>query len=377
MHKKMMSKRFVSIVAAIVLAVALVIPAVVVSADTATATRTLPAAAVDPGANFNVGIVAAGCGGMGQVVETLPAGFSYVSCDSEDVIVTPTDNTVKFAFMGDGANFNYTVTASATEGPYSFDGIVKDENTNSYPVVGDTDITVGPTGPVEVSLEYSGSLTEDARVELAVIPGGATELEITLTSATDMDVELWDGSTHVIGWKAAIDSKGPTTDTYEGDTFTYSGWHGGSEYINADAVSQAYTLKVFGFEAGTYNVTVSYMSPVGVDVTPPVLTITAPDATVGNPTTITVSGVDPSDVKGIAFMVFCPFPPEGWEAASAPLQFEEIPPEMKGAAGGFGEEIILTFTPDEAGTYTVTAWGCDMLNNYNWEDPYWVEFEVE
>lgn len=70
--------------------------------------------------------------------------------------------------------------------------------------------------PKEVELEFSRSLAKGERGTLVVIPGGATELDITLEATADIDLELYDGNTFVIGWKAIISSSGPTTGTYKG-----------------------------------------------------------------------------------------------------------------------------------------------------------------
>ncbi len=150
-------KKFLPIVVAALLAVALVVPAAVIGAPEALATRTLPAS-VDPGADFDVGIEASGCGNFGQVVETLPNGFSYVGTDSTDVIVTPEDSTVKFTFMGDAVSFDYTVTASTTAGTYSFSGVVKDEDKIEYTIGGDTTIWLFDGGWfIELGVSPEGS----------------------------------------------------------------------------------------------------------------------------------------------------------------------------------------------------------------------------
>ena len=116
---------------------------ITVGTPATSATRTLPAASVAAGANFDVNIEASGCGSFGQVAETLPTGFSYVDTTSTDVSVAEVGNTVKFTFMGDSVSFTYTVTASTTAGTYSFSGVVKDDDTTEYTVGGDTIITVG------------------------------------------------------------------------------------------------------------------------------------------------------------------------------------------------------------------------------------------
>ena len=354
MDKKMISNRFVFIIVAVMLAVALVIPGAAI-AEGASATRTLPAS-VNEGAYFDVGIEASGCGNFGQVVETLPSGFSYVGTDSTDVTVTPEDSTVKFTFIGDAVSFDYTVTSSTTAGTYSFSGVVKDEDKIEYTIGGEAEIVVGATLESE---EFTGTLARNERAYLTTIPEGATELEITLSATADIDLELYDGDTFVIGWKAIINSPGTTTDTYEGDDFAYSGWSGGEEYIRADGpLSQAYTLKVYGYQAGSYTVTVSYV-PAAPPNPPPTIIIDVP-ATValGNPVTVAVSASDPDGVARVEFMVSSPWPEE-WSPASSNSQYEDVVEWVM----SFDDEASLTFVPGWAGTYTVDAWACDQLGN--------------
>jgi len=119
-------------------AVLLVVP---VLASPATCTRTLPDT-VEPGANMDVGIVVTGCGMMGQVRETLPAGFTYVGCSDASLVPTVVGNVVKFTVFGDAANFTYTVTAPAAEDTYTFAGVVVDENQTQFATGGDTQVEV-------------------------------------------------------------------------------------------------------------------------------------------------------------------------------------------------------------------------------------------
>jgi len=327
----------------------------VASADGATATRTLPAS-VTPGADFDVGIEASGCGVFGQVVETLPAAFSYVGTDSTDVIVTVDGSTVEFTFMGDGVTFAYEVTASTTVGSYSFSGIVKDEDLNASTIGGDIDIEVSPTPepPPEVYLEFDGTLDQDDTAFLATIPAGVTELEITLSATDDLDLNLYDGFTLVIGWHGEIDSSGSTTGTYEGDTFAYSGWRGGVEDITAEGpLGLAYDLTVYGYRAGDYTVTVSYVTGAPPNP-PPAISITVP-ATVelGNPVTVTVSATDDDGVVFIWFGVWPEEYPEEWPNGERPMV----------SICTFTNEASLTFTPGWAGTYTVDAMAVDELGN--------------
>lgn len=218
-------------------------------------------------------------------------------------------------------------------------------------------ITANFTIPSErVELEFRGSLAKGERETLLTpdIPGGATELEITLDATADIDLELYDSTTFVIGWRAIISSPGSTTRTYQGDTFAYSGWAGGDEYITADGpLSRAYTLKVYGYEAGDYVVTVSYM-PGPPDETPPEITITAPDGTVGAPTTIEVSATDLSGVSMIWFGVYAEEYPEEWGEGSPVVMICT-----------FDDEGSVTFTSGWAATYIVEAIAVDNSEAHN------------
>jgi len=333
---------------------ALLVPGVAVASTPATASRDLPTT-VTPGAEFDVDITASDYGMMGQVLETLPADFSYVSSSLDASQVQVTGNVVKFVLMGE-TSFTYTVTAATVEDTYTFSGTIKDENLIEYPIYGDTAIVV-VNGGVPPPPDFAGTLAEDEIRYLTTIPAGATDLEITLTATVDIDLNLYDADTLVIGWHGEIDSSGPTTGTYEGDTFVkYSGWRGAEEYIIAvGPLSRAYDLKVYGYRAGGYTVKVSY-TPGGPDDTPPEVTITAPNATVGTPTTIAVLATDPSGVWMVSFMVSSPYPEE-WNSNSN--GYEDIVEYVM----SFDDAASLTFTPGWAGTYTVDAWAVDNQGN--------------
>jgi len=263
------------------------------------------------------------------------ADSSYESSDTSVV-------TVSDAGLITGvAQGSATVTVSYTEGG----------------ITATTDVPVTVTGVVTET--FTGTVAEDETADVTSIPEGATELEITLSATADLDLNLYDGTTFVIGWGGEIDSSGSTTGTYEEDTFAYSGWDGGEEYITADGpLSRAYDLKVYGFEAGDYTVTVSYM-PAAPPNPPPAITIdVAATVTLGSPVTVTVSATDPDGVLGIWFMVSSQWPEE-WTSASFGSQYEDVIEYVM----SFGDEASVTFVPGWAGTYTVDAWACDELEN--------------
>jgi len=128
--------------------VAFVVPGVVFAFAPSTS-RVLPAT-VAAGASFNVGITVSGYGSFGQVVESLPAGFSYAGSSIGASQVQVTGNVVKFTLIGE-TSFTYSVTASATAGSYTFSGIIKDEDLVSHVIGGNTGINIsGPVGPAAV-----------------------------------------------------------------------------------------------------------------------------------------------------------------------------------------------------------------------------------
>jgi len=193
---------------------------------------------------------------------------------------------------------------------------------------------------------------------LATIPAGVTELEITLSATDDIDLNLYDGNTLVIGWHGEIDSSGSTTDSYEGDTFAYSGWRGGEEDITADGpLGLAYDLEVYGYRAGGYTVTVSYVLGAPPNP-PPTISITVSPATVvlEDPVTVTVSATDDDGVQMVMFMVSSPYSEE-WDSNSNGYE------NLIEFVMSFDDEASLTFTPGWAGTYTVEAWASDELGN--------------
>gem|GEM_PF-2045306 len=188
---KMLSRRVIPSIAAIVLIAVIAAPAL---ASPATATRTLPSS-VASGATFNVAIEASGCGFAGQVVETLPDGFTYVGCDSEDVGVEQIGNTIKFTFLGDSASFTYSAKAPTidTITTYTFHGVVKNENKNEYPV-DDDEITVTVGGPSPET--YTLTMVVDGSGSTTPSPGNhiydvGDVVSISATPAADWQFDHW------------------------------------------------------------------------------------------------------------------------------------------------------------------------------------------
>ena len=111
----------------------------------ATATRSFDMPSVAPGGQVTVTVAATGYGGFGALIETLPAGFSFVSSSTHPGAVEA-GQEVSFVLFGDSA-VTYTVSAPTAEGTYRFRGELRDEGRTSHEVGGASEITVGAATP--------------------------------------------------------------------------------------------------------------------------------------------------------------------------------------------------------------------------------------
>ena len=114
-----------------------------VDATSHSAVRSFSAPWVLPGGRLEVTIAVSDYGGFGQVVETLPSGFSYEGSDLSEAAVAVDGQTVAFTLLGD-ERFTYTVAAPGAEGPHSFSGVLLDSHLIEQAVGGDSSIRVGP-----------------------------------------------------------------------------------------------------------------------------------------------------------------------------------------------------------------------------------------
>ena len=137
------------------------------------AVRSFSPPSVAPAGEVVVMITANGFGSSGQVVETLPPGFSYVSSSLSDGAVTVEDRELSFILFEQTA-FTYTVDASSTEGTYSFSGVLTNFTREEFPVAGALTITVGALPSVSVSRAAGG---EDTKVR----PGSPVSLTATFS----------------------------------------------------------------------------------------------------------------------------------------------------------------------------------------------------
>ena len=119
-----------------------------VDAPVTGATRRLPGR-VNPGAELTVTIRASNYGAFGQVVETLPAGFSYVdgSTEPSGIRTIGTGQDITFTLLGADLSFSYKVMATSTQATYTFSGNLIDDQGNPH-TIRDSNIRVARPTPV-------------------------------------------------------------------------------------------------------------------------------------------------------------------------------------------------------------------------------------
>ena len=136
------------------------------------AIRSFSSASVSPGGQVVVTITANEFGFAGDVVETIPPGFSLDASDA----APDGKRKVTFLVLRGDAIRSYTVTAPSATGSYSFSGVLRNSNTRGEeaPVGGALSMTVWPLPSVIVS-RAAGS--EDTEVR----PGSPVSLTATFS----------------------------------------------------------------------------------------------------------------------------------------------------------------------------------------------------
>ena len=130
-------------VAALVGAVALLAQPGVIEAQSHSATRAFQQDWASPGGELRVTITASNYGAFGQVVETLPDGFTFKSATLPSSQIEQEAQVVRFNLFGD-SSVNYVVTVPTTEGRYTFTGFIRNADRAERSVTGHTQFRVGP-----------------------------------------------------------------------------------------------------------------------------------------------------------------------------------------------------------------------------------------
>ena len=130
-------------IVAMVGALALLAQPSVVEAQSPSASRTFRQNWAAPGGELRVTITASNYGAFGQVVETLPDGFTFKSATLPSSQIEQEAQVVRFNLFGD-SSVNYVVTVPTTEGRYTFTGVIRNADRAERSVTGHTQFRVGP-----------------------------------------------------------------------------------------------------------------------------------------------------------------------------------------------------------------------------------------
>ena len=156
------------------------------------ANRSFSVASVDAGAELAVTITANGYGAFGQVVETLPEGFVYVSNSLGYSAVDITGRELSFTLLGN-RRFTYTVTAPNTAGLYSFSGIMLGSALETVLVGGDSVVTVG-SGPDVTAVADPATSVRVGRPVLVTVT-----FSVGVSGFTGDDIDVVNGATLPVG----------------------------------------------------------------------------------------------------------------------------------------------------------------------------------
>ena len=136
------TRTFRTLTPAVTVCLALLLAApIAVFAQTQSAVRSFDADTVEPGVTIEITVTANDYGQIGQIVETLPEGFTFVDSTHDAEGVEVDGRAVTFTLLQDDS-VTYTVMASEADGEYEFTGILKDEDRQEFAVGGASIVTV-------------------------------------------------------------------------------------------------------------------------------------------------------------------------------------------------------------------------------------------
>ena len=191
--------------------------------DDPSANRSFSPATVAPGERVTVTITVANSGQAGSVVETLPSEFTWVSSTHPSGQVDRDGQEVTFTLFGE-TSLTYSVTASSTEGQYSFSGTLWDFDGEEHDVLGPPVTVRAAPAPAQDDPSANRSFSP-----ATVAPGERVTVTITVANSGQAGsvVETlpseftWVSSTHPSG---QVDRDGQeVTFTLFGETsLTYS-----------------------------------------------------------------------------------------------------------------------------------------------------------
>ena len=120
------------------------------------------------GSDIDVTIAVANYGFGGQINDTIPEGFEYVSSTSTGASFDSATRTISFTLV-DEATFGYTVTAPDAARSYTFSGTLRDSDLALHDIGGDSVVTVeGAAGASATRAFGSTSVMPEDNVEVTI-----------------------------------------------------------------------------------------------------------------------------------------------------------------------------------------------------------------
>ena len=299
----------------------------------ASASRSFSPASVAPGGEVTVTVAVSNYGTAGALVETLPAGFSFVSSSTHSGAVS-SGQEVSFTLLGD-SSVAYTVTASQSAGSHTFSGELRDFEQGTHTVGGATDVTVtAVAGGASASRSFApSSITAGGQVDVTVAVSGYGQAG-ALVETLPAGFSFVSSSTH----SGAMSSGQEVSFTLLGDssvTYTVT--------ASRTAGTHSFSGELRDFGKGTH--------------------------TVGGATDVTVTAVaggasarrsfSPSSVAG-GGEVTVTVAVSGYGTAGAlietlPAGFSYVSSSTHSGAMSNGQEVSFTLLDDSSVSYTVTA----------------------
>ena len=237
--------------------------------------RTILTPTVAPGGTVDVTLLANGdlYGAIGALIETLPAGFSWVAFIPEDfegtLQLNPDDSQVlRIVLLGNVTEpipYQLLVDSAITPGIYNLTGVIEDEDKNPFTIVGDTEITVAFPPSVAISttdLTVGEGSTGTYTVKLNTQP--SDEVTVTIVDPTD--------NTDVTASPASLSFS--TTDWATEQTVTVTAAEDNDPL--EDTATVTHTVSGGDYDSVTAQdvaVTVTDNDTPGVAVSPPSLTV--------------------------------------------------------------------------------------------------------
>lgn len=106
------------------------------------AIRDIPSQCIEPDNQITVTISVSDYGAIGEVKETFYEGWIYIETSLKPSQVTVDDNTVNFYLFGE-SSFTYNVRVqNSPDECCTISGTIKDQQFNSFPVTGQSEISV-------------------------------------------------------------------------------------------------------------------------------------------------------------------------------------------------------------------------------------------